>query len=221
LSFLTERLAIINTGKNILSEQLTVGTWGNISCCLTDNLVAITPSGIEYGLLRPEDIVIMQLNGKIIDGLKKPSSETGLHLAIYKQRPDIKALVHTHSPYASVFATLRQDIGPFLEDQVQIIGGTIKVADYALPGSNELNESVLKALGSRYGVILANHGALGGGRHLDEALLACRIIEKSAMTYALAANIGRPHALEPNIIEHLRSFYLEKYAPFGKKGRPR
>ncbi len=209
---LTARKKVIEKGIEILATNLTVGTWGNISCRISgENYIAITPTGMNYDDLEPEDIVIMDLEGNIINGIRKPSIEVPLHLSIYQAREDAKAIVHTHSAYATAMAVARKEIPGAIEDLVQIAGGNVRVNEYALPGTEQLGINTVKALEGRNAVLLANHGMLGVGRDLDEALKVCQVVEKSAKIVLLAQMMGGAIELSQGDIDGMRNFYLKGY----------
>ncbi len=204
---------IIQTGKEIHLSGLVVGTWGNVSARIPgeENLISITPSGMDYLSLTTEDLVLSNLAGKIVEGIRKPSIELPLHLAVYKARPEMKAIVHVHSVYATAWAAARRAIPGALEDLVQIVGGDVRVADYALPGTEALGLNAIKALEDRQGVLLANHGLLGIGQNLKEALKVCQIVEKAAKTLLASQLLGGAVALSKEDILNMRDFYLNSY----------
>ena len=206
------RQSVIAKGIEILTSNLTVGTWGNISCRVPEsNCLAITPSGMDYKSLLPEDIVILDYRGRVISGERKPSVEVPLHLAVYQARDDVQAVIHTHSVYASALAVARKEIPAVVEDLVQIVGGNVRVNEYALPGTEELGLNTVKALADRNAVLLANHGMLGVGRDLDEALKVCQIVEKSAQIVIFAQLLGGAVMLSPDDVAGMRDFYLHAY----------
>lgn len=203
---------IIETGKALLREGLVLGTWGNISTRLISREgFLITPSGIPYSALNPEDIVLVDDDGRKIGGRRRPSSETLLHAAIYRRRPDVCSIIHTHSPYASVFAVNRREIPPILEEMAQILNGGVRVAAYALPGARELADSACIALQDRPAVLLANHGLVGVGESLRSALLICRVVEKAAHVFLLAKQIGDPYVFNEKEINEIRRNFLTNY----------
>lgn len=211
MPFFTQRRQVVRAGRRLARAALALGTWGNISCRLPGNLMAITPSGMAYEKLRPRDVVITDLAGVCGASQRKPSTETPLHCAIYTARADVNAIVHTHSAYASAFAAAHKAIPGVIEDLVQIVGGEVKVASYALPGSPELGQRAVEALARRDGVLLANHGVLGVAATLDQALLVCQIIEKSAIIALGAEILGGAVALPQGDIDFMRDFFLHKY----------
>ena len=188
---------------------LVAGTWGNISARIpgTDMFV-ITPSGKNYLKTDPEDLVIMNLGGQTVDGNLKPSSEFHLHLLCYRARAEIQAVVHTHSIYASAHAVARVPIPASVEDLAMIVGGDVQVAPYALPGTEELAENAVSALGDRWAVLLANHGVVGMGRSVDEAMMVCQIIEKAAHINIMARTLGQTFHLESQDVHLLRNAYF-------------
>jgi len=163
----------------------------------------------------PTDITVIDNLGKVIDGQLRPSSEMPLHLAVYKARPDIAAIVHTHSIYASACAVAHKEIPPMIEDMVQVIGGTVAVARYALPGTEELAINTANSLADKNGVLLANHGVIGCGRSLGEALTACELIEKAARIYIYSMAFGGPCILNDSDVAVMHKHYLTHYRPRG------
>lgn len=208
-----ERLEVIRVGRAMYDKGLVVGTWGNVSR-RKDNLIAITPSGMDYLGLTPEDIVIVDLKGNLVEGKWKPSTEVGLHARIYELYPQVGAIVHVHSPYASAFAVAGKVIPPVLEETAQLLGGEVRVAAYAKCGSSDLARNAADALQDRQAVLLANHGLVGVGKDGQEALNACLVAEKSAMVSVLAGQIGQINVLGPEEVSALRA----GFASYGQKG---
>ena len=206
-----ERKEVIETGIEMAKTNLVVGTWGNISRRINDSLIAITPSGMDYYSLKLEDITILNMNGEVVDGKRKPSIEYNMHLEIYKNRSEIGAVVHTHSTYCTALAMARKGIPAAAEDLIQITGGDIKVSEYALPGSMELAKNAVKALEGRNAVILANHGALSAGKDLKETLKISLILEKTAKATIYAMLLGGAVELPQEDIDYMRNFYLNSY----------
>ncbi|SMB93682.1 L-fuculose-phosphate aldolase [Desulfonispora thiosulfatigenes DSM 11270] len=201
---------IVEVGKRMVKLGLVASTWGNISAKINEKIY-ITPSGMEYEHLTEEDIVCLDLDGNLKEGQRKPSSELNLHIEVYKNRPEITGIVHTHSLYASAYAVVRKPILPYIEDMAQVVGGEVLVADYALPGTKELAQNAVKSLGNKGAVLLANHGVVGVGIDLEEAFKACLLVEKTAQIAAIASNIGTPHSLEDKDVELMREGYLKYY----------
>lgn len=205
------REEIVHTGILLLDKGLVAGTWGNISVRITDQVFAITPSGRNYRTLQPEDIILVDSLGSIIEGKLMPSSELPLHLAIYMARPDIAGIVHTHSVFASACAVARRPIPPIIEDLVQIAGGEIAVAPYALPGTPELAKNVVATLADKFAVLLANHGVVACGKTLSEATTAAELVEKAAQIFSWAQMLGGAVSLSEEDVAGMHSYYLEHY----------
>lgn len=205
------REEIIYLGKKMVKEGLVASTWGNISGRVGPNQIYITPSGMEYESLEVEDITLIDLNGNVLEGKRKPSSEFQLHCEIYKAREDVQGIVHTHSKCASAFAVVQKPIPPLIEDMVQVVGGEVSVAQYALPGTKELATNAVWALGSKGAVLLANHGVVGVGYNLQEAYKACLLVEKTAHIYVAASCLGKPCSLSTKDVQWMRQAYLTTY----------
>lgn len=206
------RQKVIACGQELISKGLVAGTWGNISARVAEtDLIVITPSGKAYPSLSAQDAVVVNSSGTVIEGHFRPSSELPLHLEVYAARPDVKAIVHTHSVFASACSVAHKEIPPIIEDLVQVIGGAVAVAAYALPGTAELAKNTVNALQNRNGVLLANHGVLGCGRSLQEAMTACELIEKAALIYIYSMSIGGPRVLSDSDVAIMHKFYLEHY----------
>ncbi len=206
------RRSVIETGLEMIKSSLVVGTWGNISARIPDeDMIAITPSGVDYETIEATDIVILDMKGNVVDGDKIPSIEWQLHLAVYNAREDIQAIVHTHSTYVTAFAIARKSIPGSAEDLVQIVGGDVRITNYVLPGSRELGDEVVKALQDRMACIMANHGCVATGRTLKEALKTAFIVEKAAQATVYAQTLGGVVELSDEDIDFMREFYLNHY----------
>jgi L-fuculose-phosphate aldolase len=183
---------IVNTGRKLYKQNLTIGTWGNISVLDPDtDLVYIKPSGINYNEIDLKDIMVIDKKGKIVEGFRKPSIEMPMHLSIYNARKDVKAIVHYHPIYSSVLAVTGFSLPGICEDFVQIVGEKVLCAKYALPGSEELAKNAVISLGNRNAVFLLNHGTLCVGRDIKEAMKVCYVVEKTAHIYILSKNLGK------------------------------
>ncbi|MDA8233223.1 MAG: class II aldolase/adducin family protein [Clostridia bacterium] len=203
---------LIEAGCRIVKSDLVTGTWGNISLRVSgQNRVVITPSGMDYLSLQIEDLVVVNLDGQVLEGHRKPSSELPLHLAIYRARADVGAVVHTHSIYATACAVARIPVPAIVEDMVQLIGGSIDVAPYALPGTPQLAQGAVQALGGKNAVLLANHGGVAVGKDLAEALNVAFMLEKSARIFVHARSLGHPVVLEERDVEIMREGYRNSY----------
>lgn len=200
------------TARQMAEAGLVVGTWGNVSVRVPDtDWVVITPSGMSYATLKPEDMVVVDLTGRIVEGCRQPSIETPLHVAIYLNRPDVGGVVHTHSVFATACAVVRQPIPVITEELAQVVGGPVVVAEYALPGSGELAHAAVTALDQRGAVLLANHGLVGVGRRVNEALTVCQVVEKAAQILLLAQGLGRPCVLAEADVVRLHDYFQHRY----------
>jgi len=194
----------------MFNQGLVRGTWGNVSARLPDKPgLLITPSGMDYLTMTPEDIVLVE--GDAVIGRWKPSTELPLHQAIYEKRPDVGAVVHTHSLYATAFAVAGRPIPVITEEMAQVVGGAVDTAPYAPCGSSALAEVAVRYLNRKQAVLLARHGLVGVGRDLKEAMLSCIIAEKTAQIAAIAHMMGGCSELGPDEIRELRDNYLYKY----------
>jgi L-fuculose-phosphate aldolase len=203
---------ILKTGVKMSGAGLVIGTWGNISQRVRkENLMVITPSGMPYASLRMADIVVVNMEGQVLEGDRTPSSEYMMHIEIYKKRLDVDAIVHTHSVYASAMAVAGEPIPPILEDMAQLVGGGVPVAVYARAGTRELAIAAAAGIKQANAVLLANHGAVGVGKNLEEALMVCQIVEKGAQIYILSKLVGSPNVLSDVEVKELRRGYLENY----------
>ena len=205
---------IVKTGLKITDTHLVEGSWGNISAKIEGKqMIAITPSGHSYTSLHYKDIALLTYTGEIKESKYLPSSETALHLEIYKNRHDIRAVIHTHSIYASACAVAQMPILPIMEDMVQVVGGQVDVAKYALPGTKKLAINALDALADRHAVLLSMHGLVSCGRNLTEALTVANLVEKTAMIMIFAKQLNpNLKTLSGQDIKILHKFYLEKYS---------
>ena len=183
------RRALVETARRAYAEKLFSGTSGNLSVHDGETML-ITPTSVRYEKLTPEDVVQMDLAGNILSGT--PSSEWRMHAEIYKNRPDVRAIVHTHSPYATAFAAAHRPIPACLIEMRYFLGGEVPCAPYAPPGTRELGVVCAEALGDLGGCLMANHGALAVGKDLSEALLRAEYIEDSARIALLSMQLGGP-----------------------------
>lgn len=203
------QLAVVAMGHKLIEKKLVAGSWGNISCRLDNEHIAVTPSGIGYERITPEDIVIVTNTGQVTVGEKTPSSELKLHLAIYSAYPEAGAVIHTHGIYTSALAAMHKGIPAIIEDIVQIIGGRVQCAQYAMPGTLALAENAVAALGGHKAALLANHGSVCWGKNLDDALMVAEILEKAAHITILCGD--KAVELDTGEVNAMHNFYQEHY----------
>ena len=212
----SEKKQVIEAAQEMERKGLAVGTAGNISLRLKDpggrDLLAITPSGRYYDSLKVDDIVVVDFAGQKVEGELKASIETIMHIQVHQARKKVNAVVHAHPAFCSAIAVARMDIPPLIDEQVILIGGEIKVAEYGFPGTPELAKNVVSALGPRNAVILANHGVLSVGRDMREALTICELAEEMAKIYVSALSLGKVNQLPAEAVELEEAFFAAIYS---------
>jgi L-fuculose-phosphate aldolase len=187
-----ERELLVEYGQKLITHRLTIGTGGNLSILNRKHgLIAITPTGLDYFDTRPEDIVVLGLDGEIVEGKREPSSELPMHRYFYQHREDISGLVHVHSRYATTLSCLRWEL-PAVHYLVALAGNSVKCAQYATFGSEELARSAFVAMKDRKAVLLANHGLLAGDNDLRFAFAIVEEVEFCAEIYFRSKCIGKP-----------------------------
>ena len=207
-----ERKLIVEYGKLLVTKGLTTGTGGNISIFDKEKkYFAISPSGIDYFETKPEDVVIMDLDGKVVDWIRKPSSEWMMHMIFYKKRDDVEAVVHTHSRFASTISCMRWEI-PALHYYVAFAGKTIPCAEYASYGTQELADNAFEGMGEGKAALLANHGLITIGRSVKEAFLIAEMSEEMAEYYYRTKSIGEPVLLDEKEMENM----LVRFKSYGQ-----
>ncbi|HOJ82439.1 MAG TPA: L-fuculose-phosphate aldolase [Acetomicrobium flavidum] len=209
-----KRQVIVEYGKKLITAGLTRGTGGNISVLdEKSKLMAISPSGMDYFETKPEDVVVMDLNGKIVDGFRKPSSEWRMHLIFYQKREDVGAVVHTHSMFATTLATLHWEVPP-ASYLIAYAGKKVPCAPYATFGTQEIADAAYNAMGEEYNaVLLANHGLIAVGPDMPSAFGIAEIIEMVCEIYYRAKCVGEPVILPDEEMELM----LEKFKTYGQK----
>jgi len=187
-----ERAEIIECARKLAGDELTVGTSGNLSV-RRDDLLAITPSGVDYDDLTPDQVIVTDLAGKVVEGTGSPSSELPMHRLIYRHS-DAQAVVHTHGVYSTVVGTLRTQTPP-VHYMLVLHGGPVRVAPYALFGSEELSQVVAQAMEDRFAVLMQNHGAVCYGDRLRVAYNRALYLEWVCRVWVTAAGVGSPRLL--------------------------
>jgi L-fuculose-phosphate aldolase len=211
----SEKRQVIEAAQEMERKGLVVGTAGNVSLRLKDpsgrELLAITPSGRYYDSLNVDDIVVVDFAGQRVEGELRASIETVMHIEVYKARKKVNAIVHAHPAFCSVIAVAGMEIPPLIDEQVILIGGEIRVAQYGFPGTPELARNAVLALGPRNAVILANHGVLSVGRDMREALTICELAEEMAKIYVFALSLGKVNPLPAEVVELEKAFFASIY----------
>ena len=211
----TLREQVLDTALQMIRDGLAFGAGGNISAHDPDSgLIAITPSAIEYTRMSPQDVVVIDAHGTKVEGQWKPTSETPMHTIFYRERNDVEAVVHTHAPFASVFAISGQEIPMVVTESALCIGGTVRVAPYVRPGTEELARVVLETMGGGVSILLAQHGMIAVGPDLHAAYSTTIATEVSARLTLLARSAGmQPITIDQAEVAELRQLYLEHYHP--------
>ncbi len=210
---------VINAGRRLLKAGLVSRTWGNVSLRIDDKYMLITPSGRKYEELTEKDIVLVDYLKDKYEGNIKPSSEYKLHSEIYRTRKEIKAVIHTHQMNASTVAAARREVPPILDDMVQIIGPSVRVADYALPSTKKIVKKTVKALKGRNAALMANHGAVCIGRDMEEAFVVCEVLEKACKAFIEAEFLGGAKSINKVEAWLMHKYYLNKYSKREEKNK--
>ncbi|MBA2756595.1 MAG: L-ribulose-5-phosphate 4-epimerase [Chloroflexi bacterium] len=191
---------------------LVVWTGGNVSARDPESgLVAIKPSGVRYEDLTAESMVVVDLEGQIVEGSNKPSSDTASHLYIYRHRPDVNGVVHTHSRYATAFAAVGRSIPVYLTAQADEFGGEIPCAGFAMIGDEAIGAQVVETIGRSPAVLLKNHGVFTIGASASAAVKAAVMTEDVAATVFAALQLGQPDILPDEVVERLHRRYMNDY----------
>jgi L-fuculose-phosphate aldolase len=184
--------------RKMWEAGLVVAAAGNVSRRADERLIAITPSSVPYEEMTDADVVLVDLGtGEAVGSLREPSYELPMHLAVYRSHPEVGAIVHTHSPHVTALSVLRRPLPPIIDEMLVYFGGPVEVTDYAFTGTEAVGANVVRKLGDRTAVLLANHGNVCVGRDLAHALRIAVVMEACAETYLLALRAGEPVAL-PN-----------------------
>ena len=199
---------VLDTTLLSYRQGLFAGTSGNLSEFDPETgYLYITPSTYPYEAMTEDDIMVITLDGTIIAGTHRPSSEWRMHAAIYRDMaPEVLTVVHTHSPYATAFAVCRRAIPIILIEMVPFLGGDVPVADFAVPGTDDVGASAVRALTDRNACLMANHGVLAVGKTLDQAHVRAIYVEDAAKICGIAESMGCGiHTVPDEAVEIMRS----------------
>ncbi len=201
------RREIVRGGRRMVERGLAHGSAGNLSLRIPgEELIVISPSHVPYERMEPEQVSVVDLKGNLLEGLT-PSTELPMHLAVYRARKEVGAVVHAHPVCACALAAVGLGIPPFLEEVVVLFGGEVEVAEYAPPGSAELAGNVVRALGRKNAVLLSNHGTLCCGPDLDRALETSEALERTCRSYILSLLLGGPRYLPEEVVRLQRELF--------------
>lgn len=208
------RELIVQSGLRMSGSGLTVETWGNISARDPETgLVYLTPSAMQYDTIREDDVVVCDLDGTRVSGTRKPTIETDMHLGIYRARPEVNAVIHTHPTYSMVYSCQGKDIPLLIDEAAQTMGDTCHTTSYCLPGTQELADACVAALGkSSNACLIRSHGAVCVGADMDAAFKVCTVLEVTArILYMIEATGGKPVPVSAENIAAMQDFVKNHY----------
>ncbi|MEW6742381.1 MAG: class II aldolase/adducin family protein [Planctomycetota bacterium] len=195
---------ICEIGRRVYARQFAAGNDGNISCRISDNIVVCTPTQICKGFMNADDLCTIDMEGKQLSGMRKPTSETQLHLEIYRGDPKVRAVVHCHPPHATAFGMAGEDIPTCILPEVEVFLGVVPRAGYETPGGQSFAEGVRPFVGRANTVVLSNHGTVSWGPTLERAYWHTEILDAYCRMLLLAKQVGGIHRLpEPKVDELL------------------
>ena len=199
---------ITQTALKAYTEKLVAGTSGNVSEFDHEKqIMAITPTNLDYKAMQPDDIVLMQLDGTVLEGKHRPSSEWRLHAAMYRHFKHVNAVIHTHSPRATGFAVLHETIPLILVEMLPFLGGDIPLAAFGMPGTDEIGENAAAVMENRNCALLANHGVVAVGTSLKQAYIRAVYVEDAATIYHFARQLSTPKLVPAQAAAILRERY--------------
>lgn len=206
------REQLVELHRELPANGLVVWTGGNVSARDPESgLVAIKPSGVRYEDLTAASMVVVDPDGAIVEGDHKPSSDTASHLYVYRHRPDVNGVVHTHSRYATAFAAVGRPIPVYLTAQADEFGGEIPCAGFSLIGDEGIGKLVVDGIGRSPAILLKNHGVFTVGATAKAAVKAAVMTEDVAATVFLALQLGTPDVLPDDVVAKLHDRYMNVY----------
>lgn len=207
------RCQIIEACRWLREQGLVFGTWGNISVRTEDGNIMITPSKVDYYEMLPEDLVLLSPDGNVIRGHRLSTSEREIHLGIMRCRPDVRAIIHTHSPYAMACAAGNEPVPPFSEEICQLIGGAIPLTHHFVPSAEHvrLGRVTVESLTQANAILLRNHGPVCFGRSLEEAKVTCQVVEKSCKIFMHLRAVGEYTTVPEEHVIGGREYFLHSY----------
>lgn len=192
--FESEKQAVLDAALKLDRYDLIALSGGNVSWRMPTGEVLVTPSGMIYDDMVADDVLVVDMNGNILEGTRKASVDTEALLYIFKEKPEVNAVIHTHQPYATGLGLVMDEIPCNLSTMANATEGPVTVAAYGDPGSLSMGVEAVRAIGDRLAVVLKHHGVIAVGRDLRQALFSCVYLEEAAKTVAIALSTGRPMA---------------------------
>jgi L-ribulose-5-phosphate 4-epimerase len=206
------RSEICRLHAELPKNGLVAWTSGNVSGRDPETgLVVIKPSGLRYEDLTPENMVVVDLDGKVVEGKYKPSSDTFAHVYVYRHRADVNGVVHTHSTFATAWAAAGKPIPPVLTAICDEFGGSIPVGAYAKIGGDEIGQEIIRSIGSSPAILMKNHGVFTLGQTAEAAVKAAVMVEDVARTVFYALQLGWPEEIPAEEVARAHRRYLEEY----------
>ncbi len=197
---------------SLWKERLVMWTSGNVSARdKKTDLVVIKPSGVHYEELSPEKMVVVNLNGKVVEGTLKPSVDTKTHLYIYKHMENVNSVIHTHSTYATAFAAAARPIPAHLTAMADFFGGDIPLGRLMIIGGEAIGREIVEKIGKSKAILMQNHGVFTVGRTIEEALKAAIYVEEGAKVLLLSEILGGAKEIPQEVIEELHKNYISNY----------
>ncbi len=207
---LREQICVLHS--ELVRNHLVAWTSGNVSGRNpATGLVVIKPSGVRYEALTPENMVVVDLEGKLVEGVCKPSSDTFAHVYIYSKRPDVNGVVHTHSCFATAWAAVGRPIPPVLTAICDEFGGPIPVGRYAKVGGDEIGQEIIRSIGTSPAILMQNHGVFTVGKTSEAAMKAAVMVEDAARTLYYALQLGTPEEIPAAEVARAHRRYLDEY----------
>ena len=206
------RAVVCQLNGELPRHNLVAWTSGNVSARdPSTGLVVIKPSGIRYENLTPKSLVVVDLEGKVVEGKLKPSSDTFAHVYVYRHRQDVNGVVHTHSTFATAWAAVGKPIPPVLTAICDEFGGPIPIGAYAKIGGDEIGQEIIRSIGASPAILLKNHGVFTIGRTPEAAVKAAVMVEDVARTVFYAMQLGQPDEIPAEEVARAHRRYLEEY----------
>jgi L-ribulose-5-phosphate 4-epimerase len=206
------REQVVRYARRLIATGLVRGTSGNVSVREPESDRAfVTPSGVDYDTMKPDDVVLVDLAGRPASAGMKPSVDTPVHVAIYRIRPDVGAVIHTHSIHAAAFSAVGRDIPPLITESAGYVGGPVRIMRYIPPAQPDTGDAVAGGLGHDRAILLPNHGVIAVGENLMKAFAAAMAVEESAHVAVLAYQLGEPKLVPNSEIMRMNDFIHHKY----------